>query len=127
MLDKPCISDIPSKKKVCYQLVKNCTYWPVLGSYNNWNIIEIPPKLTSFEVFDEINQVVLDGISNNMASLVQSGMYGAINTDETSTKGFYVIKFMSEAYPLQNNTQIDGPIIYSDGLVVKAQYLCSMQ
>ena len=42
-----------------------------MDSYNNWNIIHLTPKLTHFEAFDEINQVVLDGISDNTASLVQ--------------------------------------------------------
>ena len=46
-----------------------------------------------------------------MASLVQSGKYGVINTDDTTTNGFYVIQFISEAYTLQNNTQIDGEVI----------------
>ena len=78
-------------------------------------------------MFDEIHQVVLDGIIENMASLVQSGMYGAINTDDTTTNGFYVIQFLSEAYTLQNNTTIDGQVISAGELVVKAQYLCSMQ
>ena len=62
-----------------------------------------------------------------MASLVQSGMYGAINTDDTTTNGFYVIQFLSEAYTLQNNTTIDGQVISAGELFVKAQYLCSMQ
>ena len=64
-----------------------------MGSYNNWNIIHLTQKSTPFEAFDEIHQVVLDGISENMASLVQSGMYGAINTDDTIANGFYVIQF----------------------------------
>ena len=62
-----------------------------------------------------------------MASLVESGKYRAINTTETSTNGFYVIMFTSGAYTLQENTTIDGQIITSGELVVKAQYICSMQ
>ena len=54
-------------------------------------------------MFDEINKVVLDRISENMASLVQSGMYDAINTHDNTSNGFYVIKFRSEAYTLQKN------------------------
>ena len=54
-------------------------------------------------------------------------MYGAINTDETTTNGFYAFQFLSYAYTLQNNTTIDGQVIYSGELFVKAQYLCSMQ
>ena len=62
-----------------------------------------------------------------MASLVQSGMYGSINTYDTTKNGFYVIQFISEAYMIQNNTTIDGQVISSGELVVKAQYLSSMQ
>ena len=58
-----------------------------------------------------------------MASLVQSGMYGEINTDDTISNGLYVITFFSEAYMLQNNTTIDGKVISASELVVKAQYL----
>ena len=61
----------------------------------------IPTKSIPFEVFDEIHQVVLDIISENMASLVQPGMYGAINIDDNTSNGFYVIQFISEAYTLQ--------------------------
>ena len=57
--------------------------------------------------------MVLDVIGENMASLVQLGMYGAINTDDTTTNGFYVIKFVSDAYTLKINTTIDGKFIYA--------------
>ena len=62
-----------------------------------------------------------------MASLVQSGMYGAINIYDTTTNGLYVIQFISEAYTLQNNTQIGVQVISAGELVVKAQYICSLQ
>ena len=80
-----------------------------------------------FEAFDEIHQVFLDGIGENMASLVQSGMYDKLNIDDTITNRFYVIKFLSYAYTLQNNTTIYGQVISARELVVKAQYLCSIQ
>ena len=35
--------------------------------------------------------------------------------------------FKLEAYILQDNTTIDGQILTSGELIVKAQYLCSMQ
>ena len=82
-----------------------------MGSYNNWNIIEITPKSTHFEAFYKIHKVVIEGISKNMASLVQSGIYGAINTDYTTKNGFCVIQFLSEEYTLQNNITIDGQVI----------------
>ena len=87
ILDKTWVYDIPSTKQVRCQPVTNFTYWPVLGSYNNWNIIDLTPKPIHFEAFDEINKVVLDWISENMASLLQYVKYGAINTDDTTTDG----------------------------------------
>ena len=62
-----------------------------------------------------------------MSSLVESVQYGTINTIDTATNGFYAIILTSEAYTLQDNTTIDGQIINAGELVVKAQYLCSMQ
>ena len=82
ILDKPWISAIPSDKQERYKPVTNCTYWPELGSFNNWNIIEFSQKSTSSYTFDEIYHVVIGGISDNIASLVKSGKYGAINTTD---------------------------------------------
>ena len=74
-----------------------------------------------------MHQVVIDRISDNMASLVQPGMYGAINKDDTTTNRFSVIQFILVEYTLQNKTQIYGQIISAIELVVKAKYLCSMK
>ena len=77
-LEKPWISGISSDKQERYKPVTKCTYWPLLGAFKNWNIIQLLSKSTSSDTFDEIHQVVLDGISDNMASLVESGKNGAI-------------------------------------------------
>ena len=83
MLDKTWISGISSDKQESYKPATKCTYWALLGSFNNWNIISLSPKSTSSDTFDEIHQVFLDLISDNMASLVESGTYGSINTTDT--------------------------------------------
>ena len=44
MLDKPWISGIPSDKQELYKTFTKCTYWPVLGPFNNWNIIQLSQK-----------------------------------------------------------------------------------
>ena len=106
MLNKPCISGIPSNKQERYKPVTKCTCLTVIGLFNNWYIIQFSHKSPPYDEFDEIHQVVLDGISDNMALLVESWKYGAINTTDTKTNGFYVIIFTSGAYTLQGNTQI---------------------
>ena len=62
-----------------------------------------------------------------MDLLVQSGMYGAINTYDTTTNLFYIIQFLSEAYTLQNNTIINEQFISTGELVVKAKHIFSVQ
>ena len=74
-----------------------------------------------------MHQVFLDGIIDNIASLVQSNRYGFVNTADTTTDGFCVIRFISEAYTLQNNIKMDGQIISDGRLVLKATYICSVQ
>ena len=61
-----------------------------------------------------------------MASLVESGKYGAINTTDVTKNGFFVIMFTSEADTLKDNTKIDRQIITSGEFFVKSQYICSM-
>ena len=68
MLDKHCMSGIPSDEQERYKHVTKGTYWPVLESFNIWNIIQLSQKSTLSDAFDKIQQVVLDGISDNMAS-----------------------------------------------------------
>ena len=123
MFDQPWISGVQSTEQASYQTVINCTYCPVLVPYNNCNIINIKQKSIPFETFDEIRPVFLDRIIENTASLFQLGMYGAINRDDTTTNGFYVIKFLSYAYTQQSNTTIDEQVIYSGELFFKAKYL----
>ena len=60
----------------------------MLGSFNNWNIIQLSQKAISTEGIDKIHQVVQDGISDNMATLVQTVIYGTINTTYTTTMGY---------------------------------------
>ena len=52
----------------------------MIGSFEKWIIIILSHKDTTIEDFEDINQVVLDGISDNMALLVQSCKYGAMKT-----------------------------------------------
>ena len=81
--------------------MKECTYWTVLGSFNNFNIIKLSQKATSSEEIDKIHQVVLEIISENMDELVQTDEYVAINTTYTTKMGYYVIESISENYMLQ--------------------------
>ena len=70
MLDKPWDPSGDHSQQPCYQPVVECTLWPVSGTFNNWNIIQFTNKTTSSEDIEKVHKFVLDGISENMASLV---------------------------------------------------------
>ena len=99
----------------------------MLGYFNNWAILKLSHESTSSEEIDKIYQVVLDAISDNMAALVQTGQYGAINTIDTATMGYYVIGFMWEPYNLQEETTCDGQISTAGKIFSKAQYINCMK
>ena len=84
----------------------------MLGSFNNWNIIKLLHKSTAGEDFEEIYQVVLEGIRNNMSPLVQYGKNSSVETTYSTTIGYYVITFVSESYTLQEDTTCDGKILH---------------
>ena len=71
MLYKPWISGIPTDSQKRYKPVTKCTYWPVFGSFDNWNIIQLSQKSTPSDIFDKTHHVVLDTISDNMALLLE--------------------------------------------------------
>ena len=63
----------------------------MLGSFNNWNIIQFTKITTSSEYYYALHEVVLDGISDNMFSILQLGKYCAMITVDPNTMGYYVI------------------------------------
>ena len=106
MLDKPLISGISSDKQELYNLSPSAPTGHYQDPLSIGKLSNCHQKSSSSDTFDEIHQVVLDGISDNMASLVESGKYGAINTTDTPTNLFYVIMFASGVYKQQENTKI---------------------
>ena len=96
ILDQPCITSFTAQKKPRYQPDQYFTYWPVLFPFNSWNILKLSHKETPIEEIDKIHQVVLDGINDNMAALAQTDKYRTINITDTTTMGYYVIKYILE-------------------------------
>ena len=53
-----------------------------------------------------MHKVLVDGISDNMSTLVQYGEYDATNTADPTTMGYYVVKLLSKPYMLQDKKQL---------------------
>ena len=74
-----------------------------------------------------MNKVLIDGISDSIASLAQLGKYGAINAADPTTMGYYVIKYLSEPCTLQEDQATDGQLSKSSEPVFKSEYLTIMK
>ena len=96
MLDKPWTPGLPPHQHPRFQPVKD----------SNCNSIKF-----SHETFEEIHQDFIDGISDNMDVLFQSGKYCTTNTTYSTKMGYYVIHFFSEAYIIQKDTEFYGKIV----------------
>ena len=52
LLDKPWVTGFTPQQQPPYQPVTYFTYWAVIGSFNNWNIITLSNKDTTSEAFE---------------------------------------------------------------------------
>ena len=85
MLENPQDPGVTQPNQLCRQPVQYCTYWPMLGYFNIWNTTTTSNENTTSEDFEKIHQILLDGISANMASLLQLSKYGSTNTTYSTT------------------------------------------
>eukprot|EP00957_Ditylum_brightwellii_P099372 7569367-Ditylum_brightwellii.AAC.1 len=58
-----------------------------------------------------------------MAAMVNENTFGAVNTNDPKTKGFYIIKFTSLTYTLQENIEVNDDLIKEGSLACEAEYM----
>ena len=78
---------------------------------------------TDEEYYEHINQTIIDGDVMNMYLIVMERNYGAINADDYSCNGYYIIKFYSSPHSLQSDLSIYGQVISFSEMVCEGTYL----
>ena len=66
---------------------------------------------TDKEFYEKINRNILEGNVMKIYLIIRVGKYGAIDTDDPSCNGYYIIKFYSLPYTLKSDLSIDGQVI----------------
>ena len=99
----------------------------MLGSLNKCKIIKWTNKGTLSEDIDNIHNIILDIISENMDSLVYTGIYGAINITDIETMEYYVIRYVSDTFTLQEYTTIDCQVNKYIELSVREKHLSEIR
>ena len=111
-LDQDWISGVKYEEQPRYAPVLNCKYYKILGKYNDWIII--PFNATEDIGEDdliEIQESIIQGIVDNMSAMVRENNFGAVNTNDPKANGFYIVKFTSLPYTLQENIEVDNDLI----------------
>ena len=83
-------------------------YSQIIGCHNNWISMIFLDDGTDEEIYKHINLTIIDGNVMNMFYIILEGKYGAIDTDDSSCHGYYIMKFYSYPYTLQADLSIDG-------------------
>eukprot|EP00957_Ditylum_brightwellii_P113269 8636896-Ditylum_brightwellii.AAC.1 len=71
----------------------------------------------------EIQERIIKGIADSMSAIVNGNNFGAVNTSDPKTEGFYIVKFASLPYTLQENLEVDNGLIKEGLLVCEAEYM----
>ena len=75
-------------------------------------------KDTDKKGFENVHKILLDGIYDTLNILIKAGIFGDFSTDKKASNWYYIVKFSSGPYTIQDGTTIDGKIIsYGDRLV----------
>ena len=107
--------------------MQDCRYASVLDKYNNWVIMGFDGKETDDADFTEIHKVIIDGRILNMVGAVKVDGFGAIDTDDRESSGYYIVQFISELYTLQKAVEVDGQHYPPGEIVCKGRYFSPSQ
>ena len=83
-----------------YGIVYNCKYSLILGSHNNWVIMNFRDYGTDNVYYEFMNINIIEGNVMNLSLIITKGNYSTIDADNSSCRGYYIIIFSSSLYTL---------------------------
>jgi hypothetical protein len=117
--------NVEASKQSRYASSTTCDLWEIFEGLNDWNIVQLMPRDDNDEdEIEIIHRIVLDAKVESLSVL--AGKNGAFRTEDPDSDGYYLVKWSSAPYELQEArelTEYDPPILVSKGeLVADAAY-----
>jgi hypothetical protein len=117
----------PFENQPRYKQNRECKYWPNYEGMNDWQEITLQStKETDQEDIDLAYAEVLEDHATSMADKVTVGAYGAFSTADDRYEGYFLVKWTSAPYTLQEDAlchDYDPPTRIPKGeLVCEASY-----
>ena len=91
---------------------QQCSYWPILGSYKNWQIIHFidskkQHETTRYDINVNIKKNSIRKITLNIGRDIRDEYYGTISTiDKNPESGNYHVKRRGESYTLKSSKKL---------------------
>ena len=102
--------------------------WPSYEGANDWKIFQLVPKKPDDEKgARESIQCVLNALETRISLMMRIGEVGAVGMTDTTAMGYYMVKWLSEPYTLQEETVGMASLIGTGKMVAKAVYFNRVQ
>ncbi len=122
-LDKPWIPGVDMRGQSRYAQNKDCSLWPSYEGANDWGIFQLAPRTEDDRKgARESNLCVLDAIEMRIYMKMKMDDVGAIGTTDDTAMGCYLVKWLSEPYTLQADTEGMAGMISAGAMVVDGVY-----
>ena len=107
-----------------YARNKMCERWPSYEGANDWKICQLMPKTAAAAKGSrESMERVLTAMVARISLMIKEGEIAAFGTTDAETLGYYLVKWLSEPYTLQERTQgVAGMLEVGTTLVADAVY-----
>ncbi len=111
-----------------YVVNKDCKLWPSYEGANDWKIVALMPKMeANKKVVHESLRCVLNAIVACMSLMMREGYIGAVGTTDEKAMGYYLVKWLSKPYTLQEDTEGMSGMIPVGSMVVDGLYFNRVQ
>jgi hypothetical protein len=111
-----------------YVVNKDCELWPSYKGANDWKICALMPKMEAGKkLARESLCYVLNALEARMSLMMHKGQVGAVGTIDEAGMGYYLVKWLSEPYTLQENIDGMSGVIPTRSMVVDGLYFNRVQ
>jgi len=111
-MDEPWKPGVAAEEQPRYASSTGCVRWKIFvlegqPGINDWKIIDIGPKKVSDpKEEEEAHAQLLEGVMEMMAETVKANQYGAFSTEDEDADGYYIVKWTSDPYTLQEDVEL---------------------
>lgn len=122
-LRRPWILRVDNSAQQRYSRNEECILWPSYKGANDWKVCQLVPATDDDEkgARDSI-RCILNAWEARMSLMVCEGEDGAVGTMDEAAMGYYLVKWLSEPYSLQAETEGMSGVIGAGSMVVDAVY-----